>query len=146
MVCQTFASLFGLWILTGEAYSVLQPNLLEIPCFPLQPANATHQCIPVAHCFPGPEAPRTTPKCHPQAFTRLTLCASPLQLAQAAFVLSCERRRQCVTTRTSTTVVNYTSKSPPSRDEDANAQPAIVAIDHAMPPSTSGKMCVDAVS
>ena len=39
MVCQTFASLFQLWILFGDALSTLQPSRLKIPCFPLQPVD-----------------------------------------------------------------------------------------------------------
>ena len=31
MVCQTFASLFGLWIISGEAASTIQPCWLKIP-------------------------------------------------------------------------------------------------------------------
>ena len=31
MVCQTSASLFGLWIFNGGPYTTQQPRLLEIP-------------------------------------------------------------------------------------------------------------------
>ena len=48
MVGRTFASLFGLWILIGDTSSELQPGVLEIPRFPLQPANATRM-TPQSH-------------------------------------------------------------------------------------------------
>ena len=58
-----------------------------------------------------PPWPRVTPECHPQTKARATLSVSPSATCTSSIALSCERRRQCMITGTSTTVVNCTSKS-----------------------------------
>ena len=54
MVCQTVASLFGLWILSGDSYSALESMLLEIPRGALRtPPNSrihSHSRVLHNHC------------------------------------------------------------------------------------------------
>ena len=84
MVCQVCASLFGLWILLGGVQSAHQPTLLEIPCFPPQHSKP-HFVHPIGLLTSMHEASRITRECHPQAFARITLIVSPLQLHQEPF-------------------------------------------------------------
>ena len=75
MVCQTFVSMFGLWILIGDASSTLQPGRLEITCFPLQPANRNTPMHTSGHLsLSRLEASRVrvTPQCHPPAVHKNT--------------------------------------------------------------------------